>query len=282
MTVRETEKQAATTLASEDLAVTADGHRLAVRRLLPDGATPQGPWLVFLHEGLGSIAQWREVPALLARRLALPALVYDRWGFGGSEPLVLPRPDDFLEREAERALPAVLAASGIERPILVGHSDGATIALLFAAAFPERPLAVVSEAAHVFLEAVSRAGIREAEVAWAAGGLRQGLQRYHGAKAEAVFRGWAETWQRPAFDGWTMLDRLPSIRCPVLALQGADDHYGTPDQLEAIAAGCAGPCETRLLPDCAHVPHHEARQATLAAIEAFLKPLLPTAPGARA
>ncbi|WP_218822833.1 alpha/beta fold hydrolase [Tistlia consotensis] len=252
----------------------ADGHHLAVRRLLPVGATRRGPWLVFLHEGLGSIAQWREVPALLARRLALPALVYDRWGFGGSDPLVLPRPDDFLEREAEIALPAVLAGSGVERPILIGHSDGATIALLYAAAFPERPLALVSEAAHVFLEPVSRAGIRKAEAAWAAGGLRQGLERHHGAKAESVFRGWAETWQRPAFDGWTMLDRLPSIRCPVLALQGADDQYGTPAQLEAIAAGCAGPCETRLLPDCAHSPHHEAREATLKAIEAFLRPLV--------
>lgn len=261
-------------LHAESLRVAADGRNLSARRLVPEGADRHGPWLVFLHEGLGSITQWREVPALLARRLGLPAAVYDRWGFGGSEPLVLPRPLDYLDREAEAALPAVLGSLGIERPILVGHSDGATIALLYAAAFPERPLAVVSEAAHVFVEEVSLAGIRAAVEAWREGTLRQGLERHHGDKAESVFRGWAETWLEPAFAEWRMLDRLPAIRCPVLALQGIDDQYGTPAQVEAIAAATGGPCRPLLLPDCAHAPHHEAREATLEAMEAFLRPLL--------
>lgn len=269
-----TTDSAAPPLARETLRVTADGHGLAALRLVPQGADPQGPWLVFLHEGLGSITQWREVPELLARRLGLPALIYDRWGFGDSDPLVLPRPLDYLEREAGTALPELLESLGIERPVLLGHSDGATIALLYAAAFPGRPLAVVSEAAHVFVEEVSLAGIRAAVEAWRHGRLREGLERHHGDKAESVFRGWAETWLRPAFAAWQMLDRLPAIRCPVLALQGVDDQYGTAAQVEEIAARSGGPCRPLLLPGCAHAPHHEAREATLAAIEEFLRPLL--------
>ncbi|MDJ0608070.1 MAG: alpha/beta hydrolase [Kiloniellales bacterium] len=256
--------------ASEDFSVTADGRRLAVRRLRPPGAAAAGPTLVFLHEGLGSIAQWRDFPTALCALTGRPGLVYDRWGFGGSDPVTLPRPTDYLEREATGALPAVLEACGIQRPILIGHSDGGTIALLYAAAFPDRPAGCITEAAHVFVEAVTLAGIRQAVAAWDAGELRWRLERYHGDKTESAFRGWAETWLSPAFRNWNIVERLPGITCPLLVMQGADDEYGTPAQVAAIAEGAAGLVETCLLPDCAHIPHLQARDRVLAEMSAFV------------
>ncbi len=256
--------------ASEDLKVTADGRRLALRRLRPPNGTAEGPTLVFLHEGLGSIAQWRDFPSALCTLTGLPGLLYDRLGFGGSDPLTLPRPADYLEREATGALPAVLAACAVERPILIGNSDGGTIALLYAAAFPDRPAACITEAAHVFVEEITLAGIREAVAAWEAGELRWRLERYHGEKTETAFRGWADTWLSPAFRGWNIVERLPGITCPLLVMQGADDEYGTAAQVTAIAEGVAGPVETWLLPNCAHIPHHQARDRVLAKISAFV------------
>ncbi len=256
-----------------DTTLVADGRRLAVRRLVPR-AQPTGaddpPVLVFLHEGLGSIAQWRDFPAALCRAVGLPGLIYDRWGFGGSDPLELPRPRDYLEREAEVALPQVLEACGVKRPILVGHSDGGSIALLYAAAFPARPLASITEAAHVFVEAVTLDGIRAAVEAWRTGDLPARLARYHGDKTEAVFRGWTETWLRPDFRDWNIEARLPAIACPLLVIQGADDEYGGPAQVEAIVRQSGGPAEALLVPDCGHTPHHQQPAAILAAMTRFI------------
>ena len=257
-------------IQSEDIYLIAAGHRLAARWLRP-GATPASDHtLVFLHEGLGSIAQWRDFPAALVAATGLPGLVYERWGFGGSEPLVLPRPRDYLHREAEQALPEVLAACGIERPVLIGHSDGGSIALLFAAAFPERPAACITEAAHVFVEEVTLAGIREAAALWETTDLKDRLARYHGDRTESVFRGWTETWLRPDFRDWDMTDRLPAITCPLLVIQGEDDEYGTPAQVEAIVAGSGGPAEALLVPDCGHAPHAQQRETVLAAMARFI------------
>lgn len=249
----------------------ADGHRLRVQRIAPVASAGDGPTLVFLHEGLGSIGQWKGFPTKLSHALGLPAIVYDRWGFGASEPLVLPRPRDYLQREAGAALPELLAACGVERPILIGHSDGGSIALLYAAAFPERPLACITEAAHVFVEAISLTGIREAAALWRDSDLPRRLARYHGDQAETVFRGWAETWLRPDFRDWNMTDRLPAITCPLLAIQGEQDHYGSPLQVEAIVTRSAGPAEALMLPACGHSPHQEAEEAVLAAMAAFIR-----------
>ena len=164
----------------------------------------------------------------------------------------------------------MLAACGVDRPVLVGHSDGGTIALLFAAAYPERPLACITEAAHVFVEAVSLAGIREAVHLWRTTDLPRRLARYHGDQAETVFRGWSETWLSPEFHDWDITDRLPRIVCPLLAIQGADDHYGTPRQVETIVTASAGPAEALMVPDCGHTPHHEAEDRVLAAMTAFI------------
>ncbi len=252
--------------------VTAGGHRLRVQRIAPHGSSGKGgPTLVFLHEGLGSIGQWKGFPSKLCRALGLPAIVYDRWGFGASEPLVLPRPRDYLQQEAELVLPEVLADCGVERPVLIGHSDGGSIALLYAAAFPDRPLACITEAAHVFVEAISLAGIRQAVTLWQESDLPLRLARYHGDQAETVFRGWADTWLRPDFRDWNMIACLPAIACPLLAIQGVDDHYGSPLQVETIVTRSAGPAEALMLPACGHNPHHEAETPTLLAMAEFVR-----------
>jgi pimeloyl-ACP methyl ester carboxylesterase len=225
---------------------------------------------VFLHEGLGSITQWRGFPLALASATGLPALVYDRRGYGKSEPWARPPGTAFLETEAFEQLPELLAACGIEAPILVGHSDGATIALLFASRFPGQALGVVSEAAHPFVEAQTIQGIWRTLRAFETTRLREQLRAHHGTKADTLFRGWSNIWLAPAFRDWTMVHLLPAITCPVLAIQGEEDEYGTPDQVRAILQGVSGPVEGLLLPGCAHAPHHQARDQVLDAMTRFI------------
>ena len=252
--------------------IRAAGHRLHAERLLPPRAAA-GPTVVFLHEGLGSIGQWRDFPAQLCTLTGLPGLVYERWGFGRSEPLTGPRPRDYLHRQAEDSLPEVLAASGIDDPpILFGHSDGGSIALLFAAAYPDRVRAIVSEAAHVLVEEICLAGIRLARADYEGGELRKRLQRYHGANTDTMFWGWCDTWLRPNFRDWNIEPELRQIVCPTLIVQGADDEYATRAQVDAIATGIsAGPTEILWLPGCAHAPHHQAREAVLATTACFIE-----------
>ena len=261
------------TVHRQDVEFRAAGRRLRGQRLSPPRAR-SGPTLVFLHEGLGSIGQWRHFPAELCALTGLPGLLYERWGFGRSEGLDGPRPDDYLEREARESVPEVLAACAIaEPPILFGHSDGASIALLFAAAYPERTRALISESAHVLIEEPCLTGIRAARDAYRQGELRQGLQRYHGANTEAMFRGWCETWLRPSRRHWNVEAELPRIVCPTLIIQGEDDEYATRAQVDAIAAGVSGPHSILWLPDCAHVPHHQARARVLADSVQFIERL---------
>jgi len=248
------------------------GARLQAKTILPPGTALTGrrPALVFLHEGLGSISQWRGFPLALAAAAGLPALVYDRCGYGKSDPWDRPPGTDFLETEAFERLPAVLAACGIEAPILVGHSDGATIALLFASRFPDQVLGVVSEAAHPFVEDLTIQGIWRALRAYETTPLREQLRAHHGAKVDALFRGWSSVWLSPAFRDWSMAHLLPAITCPVLAIQGEQDEYGTPDQVRAILQGVSGPVEGLLLPGCAHAPHHQAREQVLERMARFV------------
>ena len=252
--------------------VQVDGRRLHAERLLPAQASGAGPTLVFLHEGLGSIGQWRHFPAELCARVGLPGLVYERWGYGRSDPLGGPRPDDYLEREARDSLPEVLMACDIlDPPILFGHSDGASIALLFAAAYPARVRAAICEAAHVLIEQVCLTGIEAARGAYERGELRKALHRYHGANTELAFRGWCDTWLRPSRRRWNVEAELPHITCPTLIVQGMDDEYATRAQVDAIAAGVAGPREILWLPGCGHVPHHQARDIVLESAARFIK-----------
>jgi pimeloyl-ACP methyl ester carboxylesterase len=232
--------------------------------------------LVFLHEGLGSIGQWKAFPARLAERTGCGALVYDRWGYGGSEPLPPPyrRPVDFMEREGRETVPELLDSLDIREAVLVGHSDGASIALVAAGLGDSRIRAVVSIAAHVFVEAVSLKSIAAIRGDWDRTDLRARLARYHPHTVDGAFLGWAETWLDPAFRDWAMTGLLGAIACPVLAIQGTEDAYGTEAQVDAIVAGCGGPAERLMVRGIGHAPHLEAPEIVLDAAARFIRSAL--------
>ena len=225
--------------------------------------------LVFLHEGLGCVAMWRDFPETVSHLTGRQGFVYSRAGFGRSDPIVRTQPDEFHEREAYKVLPAILDAARIKAAILIGHSDGGTIALMAAGRDP-RIQGVVSMAAHVFNEDITRAGIRDARVAWETTDLRAKLTRYHGDNVDNAFFGWNDTWLRDDFRDWNVEACLAAVTCPVLVVQGADDQYGSPAQVEAIATGVSGPSEVFMIPDCGHAPHHEAPETLFPCINDFI------------
>ena len=229
------------------------------------------PLLVFLHEGLGSVSMWRDFPGRLCRALGWRGLVYSRPGYGRSTP----RPPDerwgpdFMHRQAEELLPALLATLGVAgRYSLFGHSDGGSIALLHAAHQPGRVDRVVVLAPHILVEPVSLASIRQARDQYLNSDLHGRLARHH-ADVDSAFFGWNDIWLAPEFLPWDLRPRLPYIRCPVLAIQGVDDVYGTMAQIDGIAAAVPG---TRLLklPACGHSPHRDQPEAVVAACQGFL------------
>ena len=232
-------------------------------------ATTEGrPVLLLLHEGLGCVAMWRHFPEKLAAATGCRVIVWSRAGYGGSAPRPEPRGVDYMHREALEALPAFIAALGVECPVLVGHSDGGSIALIFAGAHPEVPRAVAVMAPHEFVEEETLAGIRAAREAWSSCDLPAKLGRYH-PDAQRVFSDWNDTWLSPAFRDWNIEASLPRIRCPVLALQGEDDEYATMRQIEVIAEPVP---RTRLvkLANCGHSPHRDQEAAVLSALAAFV------------
>ena len=242
------------------------GHRLEVQTI-PGRAA--GPTLVFLHEGLGSISTWREFPSEVAAATRCPAVVYSRYGYGNSDRLEAPFGVDYMHREALGALPELLAKLGIVAPILVGHSDGASIALIHAGARdPVRGLALL--APHVFVEDLSVKSIAEAKVAFEATDLPEKLGRHH-ANPRRTFYGWNDVWLHPDFRRWNIESFLPRIACPVLAIQGYDDEYGTMAQLDAIAVQVAGPCEVVGLADCGHRLHRDQPERTVEAVARFVR-----------
>ena len=247
--------------------VTCAGHSLEYEWL--DAAEPGKPALVFLHEGLGSIRQWRDFPLQVVQATGCRALLYSRYGYGQSDVLAEPRAGvDFMHREALEALPELLERLAIERPVLVGHSDGASIALIHAGAgHAVRALALM--APHVFVEPVCVQSIRKASAAFDATDLAQRLGRYH-RDPRKTFHLWADVWLDPEFLKWNIEASLPAISCPVLAIQGADDEYGTTAQLEAIKRGVRGPCELVQLPACGHAPFRDQPRATLDALTKFI------------
>jgi pimeloyl-ACP methyl ester carboxylesterase len=250
--------------------VTCAGHALEYEWL---DAAPQDagglPTLVFLHEGLGSIRQWRDFPLQVVKATGCRALVYSRYGYGQSDVLREDRAGvRFMHREALEALPALLAALRVERPVLVGHSDGASIALIHAGAgHAVRALAVM--APHVFVEPICVESIRKARDGFEPSGLAARLAKYHRDPVK-TFHLWADAWLDPAFLAWNIEEYLPGIACPVLALQGVDDEYGTMEQLERIRRGVRGPCELVKLAACGHAPFREQPQATLDALTRFI------------
>jgi pimeloyl-ACP methyl ester carboxylesterase len=231
------------------------------------------PLLVFLHEALGSVAQWRGFPQRLCEALACPGLVYSRAGHGRSAPRADNRlPFDFLEREAEQELPALLQALGVERGyVLFGHSDGASIALLHAAAFPDRVAGAIALAPHIVVEEMTVQGVAAARQLWQDTDLPARLARHHD-DAEAVFRRWSERWLDPAFRAWTIAERMRAIRCPVLLIQGEGDEYGSLAQVHGIAER-APQAQVLALAGCGHSPHRDCPDAVIAATRDFLAAL---------
>lgn len=228
---------------------------------------------MFLHEGLGSVALWKYFPAQLVAATGCPALVYSRYGYGKSDRLSQAREAGYMHREALDVLPQVLDQLGIVAPVLIGHSDGASIALIHAGAGKRSVRGVVAMAPHVFVEDLSVRSIAAAKTTFERGDLAEKLGRYHD-DVGSTFRGWSEIWLHPDFRRWNIEDVLPGVRCPLLLIQGEDDQYGTVAQVEAIARQVSGPVQTVMLPDCAHAPHQsQQKDATIAAIARFLDSL---------
>jgi len=250
--------------------VRAAGRSLAYEWI---GQENDKPALVFLHEGLGSIRQWRDFPARLAAATGCRALVYDRYGYGQSDVLAEQRRTvQFMHDEALEALPQILANLKVQAPILVGHSDGASIALIHAGAGnPVR--GVVAMAPHVFIEPVCISSIKKATETFEGTDFDQKLGRYH-RDARKTFYGWADVWLDPEFKRWDIrADYLPGVRSPVLAIQGHDDEYGTLAQLDEIERRVSGPCELLKLENCGHAPFKDQPDAVLSRIGAFVKAL---------
>lgn len=247
--------------------LTAGGRPLRIEYEWAGSAPASAPLLVFLHEGLGSVAMWRDFPARLCDAAGVRGLVYSRPGYGRSTP----RPadehwsPDFMHVQAREVLPALLHAVGVrERPWLFGHSDGGTIALLHAAAFPEAVQGVIVLAPHIFVEEISVTSIRQAREAYLGTDLRQRLARYHDDPDSAFF-GWNDVWLDAAFRSWNIEDELGTIRCPLLAIQGLDDEYGTLEQVRGIARRVP---QARLLElaACGHSPHRDQPEAVIGAV----------------
>lgn len=254
--------------AAKPIELTADGKRLEAVWI---GPPPEAaPTLVLLHEGLGCVAMWKDFPQKLAAASGCGALVYSRAGYGLSDPVALPRPLSYMHHEALTVLPEVLDAAGIERAILVGHSDGGSIALIHAGAVRDpRVAGLILMAPHVFNEALCVASIETAREAYQKGKLRAGLAKYHGANVDVAFWGWNRAWLDPAFWHWNLEQYLPGVDVPVLLLQGEGDEYGSAAQVEAIERQVSGPVTTRWLADCGHAAHRDQPQAVIEASLAF-------------
>jgi pimeloyl-ACP methyl ester carboxylesterase len=248
------------------------GARRLHYRAIPGNAAR--PPLVFLHEGLGSAELWRDFPDRVAARLGARALLYSRFGYGRSDGLTGRRTPQFMHEEALTVLPALLAATGIETPLLVGHSDGASIALIHAAR-ARRPVAgLVLMAPHVFVEPVCLESIAKIRAAYlksasAVDGLKRRLAKYH-TRVDDAFLGWADAWLAPDFRAWSIEDLIGAIAAPMLLIQGRDDEYGTLAQLDRIEARAAGRVSRLVLAACGHAPHRDCEAAVLEAIAAFV------------
>ena len=237
-------------------------------------ADDAAPLIVFLHEGLGSVAMWRDFPARLCEAAGARGLVYSRPGYGRSTP----RPHgeqwgvDFMHLQAREVLPALLTALGInaatDKPWLFGHSDGGSIALIHAALFPDRVAGVIVAAPHIFVEDISVTSIAKTREVYLTTDLRSKLARYHD-DVDSAFWGWNDIWLDPAFCTWNIEALLPKISCPVLAIQGVDDEYGTMSQIDGIAKQLPQ-AHLLKLGNCGHSPHRDQADAVIDAVMTFV------------
>ncbi|MBC8257808.1 MAG: alpha/beta hydrolase [SAR324 cluster bacterium] len=240
------------------------------------GPSPENaPTLIFLHEGLGCTSMWRDFPQNLAQKTGCGALVFSRLGYGSSDRCKLPRSLSFMHHEALEVLPNILAQCRIKKHILVGHSDGASIALIYAAENSvESLLGIVIEAPHVFCEELTISSIEKVRKQYQTGNLQERLRKHHGANTDCAFYGWADVWLDPDFANWNIESCLPKIRIPQLIVQGKNDEYGTVAQMDAIVHQSSGAVETSFLDNCGHSPHRDQKNQTLDIMTEFIHKLL--------
>ena len=252
-----------------DIYLSTGGGRLEAAWIGP--GPDKAPTLIFLHEGLGCVALWRDFPARLAEITGCGALVYSRLGYGSSAPCPLPRPVDFMHHEGLTVLPEVIRQTGIQDHLLVGHSDGGSIALIHAGDNPCPGLkGVVTLAAHVFCEDLTLRSIEVARQCYLNADLKARLSVYHGENTDCAFWGWNDVWLDPDFKQWSIEAFLPAIRVPVLAIQGENDPYGSRDQIDVIQGKSGGLVDVEVVADCGHSPHLEKTDDLLTAISNFM------------
>lgn len=247
------------------------GHNLEYAWIGP--SADEAPTLVFLHEGLGSLSLWRDFPAALCARTGCGGLVYSRWGHGASDPLNVPHSVKFMHDEALVVLPELVAAFGIRRPVLVGHSDGASIALIYSGSGTGETAGLILEAPHVFVEDLTVQSIARTRDRYDTSDLRARLGRHH-ANVDRLFAAWTDVWLSPEFRDWNIENYLPGIHSPTIVIQGLDDEYGTPLQVDAMTTALGNRCETLLLADCGHTPHVDRRAAVETAMAGFVERLV--------
>jgi pimeloyl-ACP methyl ester carboxylesterase len=246
-----------------------DNAKLETRWIGPKPA--DAPTIVMLHEGLGCVASWGMLGEALSAATGCGVFQYSRAGYGGSDPIVLPRPLTYMDDEALRVLPKVLDAIGFQRGILLGHSDGASIATIYVGGVQDHRIrGLVLIAPHFFVEQASITSIAAAQVAYRDGDLRQRLAKYHGTNVDAAFRGWNDAWLDPAFRSWNIEESIGYIRVPILIVQGTADQYGTVAQIRAAEQEAYCPVDVAMIEGAAHAPHLERAEATLAAITGFV------------
>ncbi len=218
--------------------------------------------LIFLHEGLGSIGQWKEFPQKLSDNLKIPALVYDRYGYGKSDGVSESRTLNYLEEDAENFMPQIFnkLLKPNSKKILIGHSDGGSLAILYAAMFPNDTKAIITEAAHLFVEEITYNGVKKMYGIFYEKNLKKRFEKYHGENTVSMFHGWHDVWTNPNYFSWNIEKYLKLIQCPVLAIQGDKDEYGTLKQLESLENNIKSPCQIEIIKDCGHIPHFEAEK----------------------
>ncbi|MBT3226516.1 MAG: alpha/beta hydrolase [Deltaproteobacteria bacterium] len=255
-------------MMSKNESLIVDGKR---HEFVWHGPSPEeAPTLVFLHEGLGCVTMWRDFPARLSAATGCSALVYSRSGYGRSDPCALPRPIHFMHHEGQKILPELIKLTGIRQCILVGHSDGGSIAIIYAGNKTAIPLlGLITESAHVFCEEKTVQSIRRTREMFKNGNLRSKLQKYHGDNIDCAFWGWNDVWLDPDFKHWNLEEYVPGIKVPMLVIQGEDDEYGSPAQVESISR-FAGAAEVLMLSNCRHNPHQEQEVAVFEAMKNFI------------
>jgi pimeloyl-ACP methyl ester carboxylesterase len=254
------------------LTITVDGKHIEAAWHGP--APDRAPTLVLLHEGLGCVATWKDFPQRLAERTGYGVLAYSRPGYGKSDPVPLPWRPSYMHDEALKVLPAVLDQAGVQKAILIGHSDGASIAAIMAGSRQDfRIRGLVLMAPHFFVEEIGLRAIAAAKAAYQEGALRSRLARYHD-HVDVAFGGWCGAWLDPAFRAWRIDDCVAHIRVPILIIQGNDDEYGTAAQVRLAEDEAYCPVEVTMLADCRHSPHLDQPAATLEAIAEFAHRLL--------